>query len=436
MSSPLMQSSQSPTRTRKWALLGLFALVLAGCASDAPLDTLDPAGSKAEDIDSFFTLVFWIATVVFVFIQGAVIYVWWRFRVNKSEPRGDDDYAGYGDDEFPEQVHGIFNLEIAWTIIPAVILLVIGIFSVSLLLELDDVEASDAPYGDMEIVVVGQQWWWEYQYHLDGDTETPPDFVTANDIVIPVDEEVRIYTTSRDVIHSFWIPRLNGKKDSVPGRVHPWVIQSNEVGRFAGQCTEFCGLSHAYMRMYAVALSEADFGDWVDNQLMDRTPLVEGDENYEGEQLFLANCARCHVVNGVTERDRNGDGEQQADDWAMYGALEEYRDLTDGTLSQGMHLEEGNLTAGAAPNLTHFATRSSYAGSFFELYPDVDEVTRAGGYNDLPGGPHFRSVLESWLRNAPAAKPNAQPDQDRGMPNLNLEEADIDSLTDYLLSLD
>ena len=433
-------SVSSPTSRRsglRWLLLGLFVLVVAGCASDAPLDTLDPAGQKAEDIDNLFVPVFWVATVVFVIIQGGVLFMWWRFRVPNKENDNPDDHAGYGDEEFPEQVHGHFAAEIGWTIAPAILLLVIGIFSVALILDLDDVEASpNASYGEMEIVVVGHQWWWEYQYHLDGDTDTPPDVVTANEIVIPIEQDIRIHTTSRDVIHSFWIPRLNGKKDAVPGRVHPWVIQANEVGRFAGQCTEFCGLSHAYMRMYAVALSPGDFDAWVDNQQSERTPLQEGDPNYEGEQLFMANCARCHVVFGVTERDRDGDGETEADDLVMYGGLEEYRDLTDGTLSQGMHLEEGNLTAGAAPNMTHFATRSSYAGSYFELYPDADEITAAGGYLDLPGSPHFRSVLEAWLRNAPAEKPNAQPDQARGMPNLNLSEGDIDALTDYLLSLD
>jgi cytochrome c oxidase subunit 2 len=436
MSIPKASSPKSSRGKLVLLLAGLFVLVLTGCASNAPLDTLDPAGSKAEDIDNFFRPIFWLATVVFVLIQGTVIFLWWRFRVPKAAAGEDSFPGGYADEEFPEQVHGIFKLEIAWTVIPAIILLVIGIFSVSLLLELDDVEASDSVYTDMEIVVVGQQWWWEYQYHMDGDTTTPPDFVTANEIVIPIDEEVRIYTTSRDVIHSFWIPRLNGKKDSVPGRVHPWVLQSNEVGRFAGQCTEFCGLSHAYMRMYAVALSESDFGDWVVNQQADRTLLVEGDENFEGQEVFLNNCQRCHVVMGVTERDRDGDGEYELDNAAMYGELEQYRDLTDGTLSQGKHLEDGNLTSGAAPNLTHFATRSSYAGSYFELYADAEDLIAAGGYNDLPGSGHFRSVLEAWLRNAPGEKPNATAEQSRGMPNLNLEEQDIDLLADYLLSLD
>ncbi len=431
-------SPKTGSRALRWGALGLGLLVLAGCASNAPLDTLDPAGRKAEDIDTLFTGVFWAATVIFALVFGGFAYIAWRYRVPKPGP-DDEVFAGdYADEEFPEQTHGNFNLEIGWTILPTVIMLVIAVYSLSFLLELDDVDAAPpgASYPDMEIMVVGHQWWWEYQYHLDGNTDTPPDIVTANDMVIPVLQDVQIYTTSRDVIHSFWIPRLNGKKDAAPGRVHPWTIQSNEVGRFAGQCTEFCGLSHAYMRMYTIAMEDADFAAWVDNQMTDRTPLVEGDANYEGQQVFLQQCARCHVVFGVTDRDRDGDGENEADDLEMYGSLEDYRDLTDGTLGQGMHLEDGNLTAGAAPNLTHFATRSSYAGSFFELYPEAQEISEAGGYNDLPGSPHFRSVLEAWLRNAPAEKPNAQPEQARGMPNLNLTEGDIDALTDYLLSLD
>ncbi|MFV2040305.1 MAG: cytochrome c oxidase subunit II [Acidimicrobiales bacterium] len=425
---------------RRWPLLAVLAgtLLITGCGSDLPLNTLDPAGSKAEDIDNLISPIFILAGVVFVIIQGAVLVAWWRFRVPKPK-EGEHVYpGGYADEEFPEQVDGHFAAEITWTVVPFLLLAVITIFSVAAILKLDDVEAAPpgAKYPNMQVTVVGQQWWWEYQYHLDGNTDTPPDIVTANELVIPVGQDVRIFTTSRDVIHSFWIPRLNGKKDAVPGRVHPWVIQANEVGRFAGQCTEFCGLSHAYMRMFTVALSEDDFGTWVDNQTVGREPLDETDPNYDGEQLFIQNCARCHIVNGVTERDLNGDGELEADTLALYGTIEDYRDLTDDTGSQGKYTGDANLTAGAAPNLTHFATRSSFAGSFFELYPDAQEASEAGEYLNLSGGPYFRSTLEAWLRDPGAVKPNAQPEQNRGMPNLGLTELEIDSLTDYLLSLD
>lgn len=431
-----MHSSQR--QYLKWILfLTVFALFfVTGCASDAPLDTLDPAGRKADGINNLINPIFIIAGIVFVIIQGAVLYIAWKFKV--KAPTGDQDVidGGYTDEKFPEQVHGHFAAEIGWTVGPTILMAAIAIFSVGVLITLDDVDAAPegAPYPDVEVLVVGQQWWWEYQYYLDGmEGHSEPDFVTANDLVIPVKQDIRIYTTSRDVIHSFWVPRLNGKMDAVPGRTHPWVMQSDQIGRFAGQCTEFCGLSHAYMRNYTVAVSQEDFADWVANQLIERTPIVEGEDNYEGEQLFITNCARCHVINGVTERDR--DGTITADDMAMYGNIEEYRNHADGTLGQGKFTGEANLTAGAAPNLTHFATRSSYAGSFFELYPDAQEISDQGGYLGLAESDFSRGTLEAWLRNSPEAKPNAQPEQARGMPNLNLSEAQIDLLVDYLMVL-
>jgi cytochrome c oxidase subunit 2 len=421
------------------ALVGLVLVLLAtGCTSDAPLDTLDPAGRKADSIDDLFMFVLTIAGVIFVGVFGALAFIAWKYRVRK--PGADDEhFAGdYPDEEFPAQTHGNFNLEIGWTIAPTILMAVIAVVSLTTMVELDDVEAAPAgsAYPDMEILVVGQQWWWEYQYYLEGaDGADEPDFVTAGEMIIPVDRDVHLYITSRDVIHSFWIPRLNGKRDAAPGRVHTWVIQADDVGRYAGSCTEFCGLSHAYMRMYTMALPEDDFVAWVDNQMQTREPLQEGDPNYEGEQVFLANCQRCHVIAGVTERDRDGDGSPEPDTMAMYGDLDEYRDVSDGTFSQGMYTEAGNLTAGAAPNLTHFATRTSYAGSFFDLYLDSQERTEAGEYLALPGSDFDRGQLEAWLRNPPAEKPAFAADL-RGMPNMGLSESDIDLLVDYLMSLD
>ncbi len=432
-----MQSS--PRRYLKWIFLCVITALffLTGCASNAPLDSLDPAGRKSEGISDLINPIFIIAGIVFVFIQGAVLFIGWKYRVRAPKENEETFDGGYTDEEFPEQIHGHFAAEIGWTIGPTILMAAIALFSVGFLLNLDDVDPAPegAEYPEVEVLVVGQQWWWEYHYYLDGvEDASQPDFVTANDIVIPVGQDIKLYITSRDVIHSFWIPRLNGKKDAVPGRISPWVIQSNEVGRFAGQCTEFCGLSHAYMRMYAVALTQEDFSSWVDNQKNIREPLPENDPNYEGEQLFITNCSRCHVINGVTERDVGG--VVTADNMEMYGNIEEYRNHADGTLSQGKYAGEANLTAGAAPNLTHFATRSSYAGSFFELYPDAQEISDQGDYINLTTNNFARGTLESWLRNSPEVKPNAQPEQARGMPNLNLSENQIDLLVDYLISLD
>lgn len=426
----LMKRLTSARRTRWYASGFALLLLLAGCAKDAPLDTLAPEGSNAREIDDLITPIFFVAIIVFLIVAGMFVYIAMKFRATTP----DDPDQIFDDEEFPTQSHGNTMVELFMTAVPALILAVIGFFSVVLIFDLDDVDAApaNATHPDMVINVVGQQWWWEYQYHLDGNTDTPPDLITANDLVIPVEQEIRIYTSSRDVIHSFWIPKLNGKKDAVPGRIHPWVIQADNVGRYAGQCTEFCGLSHGYMKMYAVSLSMSDWAIWVDQQTTARTPLEEGDDLYEGEQLFINNCARCHVINGVTERDVDGDGEMTADSLAMYGSLDDYH----GTgASLGKYTGDENLTAGAAPNMTHFATRSSYAGSFFELYTNAQEIADNGDYLRIEGlGVVDRNQLADWLRNPAGEKPNAAGDM-RGMPNLGLSEAQIESLIDYILSL-
>ena len=131
------------------------------------------------------------------------------------------------------------------------------------------------PADAMEVTVIGQQWWWEYRYDVDHDGQD--DIITANDLVIPAGEPVNLTITSRDVIHSFWIPALNGKRDAVPGREHPLLIEADEPGVFRGQCTEFCGLSHGYMRMRVVALTQADYAAWQANQLRGRRSPTEGE---------------------------------------------------------------------------------------------------------------------------------------------------------------
>jgi len=303
------------------------------------------------------------------------------------------------------QNHGNIRLEILWTVIPGALLAVIAVFTLVTLFDLDEVDAAE---DDLVVTVIGQQWWWEFQYHLDGNTETPPDFVTANEMVIPVDTEIPLAVTSRDVIHSYWIPRLNGKKDAVPGRDHPWVIQANETGRFAGQCTEFCGLSHAYMRMWTEAVTAEEFDEWVAGQIAGKTRLVEGDVGFAGQQLFLQNCSSCHVVIGVTERDRDGDGVAEVDSWDLYDGADTY-------------VPADILTAGAAPNLTHLMTRQTYAGSYFDLY-DED-----GNFN--------RSGVEAWVRNAPAQKPNDWENQQGMTPFTGLSAEQVDDLVDYLSTL-
>ena len=131
-----------------------------------------------------------------------------------------------------------------------------------------------------------------------------PTIVTSGQLVIPEDTNVLMRGTSRDVIHSFWVPRINGKRDVVPGRIQTLRLEADQPGIYAGQCAEFCGLSHANMRMEIVALSADDFETWKANQRADYVAPEEGTQAAEGEAVFIQQCARCHQVNGLVDQRR------------------------------------------------------------------------------------------------------------------------------------
>ena len=382
--------SARPDRRWRPALLVPLALLLAACAEEAPLDTLEPEGPQAQLIDDLARPVFLIAAAVFVLVQGGILFLAWRYRARKDD-----------DGSLPPQLHGNFKLEIGWTILPALLLAGVGAASVLTLLDLEE----EAP-NSMHITVVGQQWWWEYQYDVDDDGEA--DIFTANDLVIPAGQPIALTIQSRDVIHSFWIPALNGKRDAVPGRESPLQMQADEPGVFRGQCTEFCGLSHAYMRMRVVALPEDEYEEWQANQL-EGAAVPPGEEAKEGMELFRTTCSQCHVARGP-------------------GGNEAFREENG--------IEGVELVAGAAPNLTHFASRGVFAGAIFDLWVDVDgsgeiEADEIGG----EGGVFNVADLEKWLRDPPAEKPMAA-DESRGMPDLDLTEEQIDALIAYLRTLE
>ena len=175
-----------------------------------------------------------------------------RFRRRKGDEDGVDE---------PVQLHGNNRLEWGWTILPAVVLAVMAVGNVTTIWELENTQLD----AETRVEVIGQQWWWEYRYDIDEDGTT--DIITANQLVIPVGETVGLDIYSNDVIHSFWIPSLNGKKDAVPGRMHGLSLTADEPGIYQGQCTEYCGLSHGYMRMEVKVLDAADYDVWLDNQL-------------------------------------------------------------------------------------------------------------------------------------------------------------------------
>jgi cytochrome c oxidase subunit II len=362
-------------RPARVALPLALVLLLSACAGEQTM--LDPQGYYARRPDELFRVTFWIAVVVFVLVQGLVIYAAVRFRAK------DDD------DELPVQVHGNTRLEVVWTVIPALILAAIAVPTVQQIFELD-AEPEDA----MVVEVIGHRWWWEFRY---------PDYgiTTANEMVIPVDRNIRLEMTSFDVasstgvIHSFWIPALAGKQDVIPGRITTLNMVAEAPGRYIGMCTEYCGLSHANMRQRAIAVPQSDFDSWVAEQQQGAAVPADGSQEATGRDLFANHCAACHNI-----REAAASG---PDAFA-------------------------NATG---PDLTHLMSRKEFAGAIFDLYLREDP-------ND-PNSPHTDTVdvdlLRAWVEDAPSLKA-MRPEQGYSMiPFTNLSDAELDAIVAYLLTL-
>lgn len=377
-------------RVRRWVTvsvaLGAVA-VLAGCRGpDNGQNSLKPEGPAARTIDNLFVPVFFIAVVIGIGVLAGTLFVAIRFR---SRP---------GRNENPKQIHGSTPLEIGWTILPALILLVVAVFTIRTIFDL-----AREPEGDvLEVTTVGKQWWWQFNY-------PDEDVVTANELVIPTDTKVRVKLTACDdslpgecnVIHSFWVPELAGTQDVIPGRETFTTIEADEPGTYLGQCKEYCGLSHANMRFRVIAMEPVDFNDWVEGQQAPAAvPLfqpVPGDEAAREPagpaQALVAEkyqCANCHSFEDSSA--------------STYG-----------------------------PNLAHLASRSTFASGYYEL---------------------TRERLVEWLLDAPSLipmesqdcrEPGAPAVEDGtcvGMPSFTkdgpgpvMSQVDAEQIADYLLSL-
>ncbi|MGH3664728.1 MAG: cytochrome c oxidase subunit II [Egibacteraceae bacterium] len=361
-----------------WATLAALALLVAACGTADPQDAMTPKGPVAESQDALWGMVFPIAVAVFILVQGLLLVALIRFRA-----RRDDD-----DRTLPKQVAGNTRLEVAWTIIPALILVAIAVPTVRTIFDL-----AQKPADPLEVRVVGKQYWWEFEYT----GEEGKGVVTANELVVPADRDVYLtmvatgqqtfaggappaegeepqFDWTGGVIHSFWVPSLAGKQDVVPGHERTMTINASEPGSYSGQCAEFCGLSHANMRFSVEAKTADEFSTWIDEQTQGPSPPSSG-LAAQGAQLFSGGlegnaqqCIACHGITGV----------------------------------EGAEARQG-------PDLTNFAERAKFAGYILD---NNDENLRA------------------WLADPQASKPGAQ------MPNLQLTDDEIDALVAYLRTLD
>ena len=366
-----------PFRSRQLALLGLLSLsiLLLACAPDAKQSTFGTSGPVAERQLLLFNVLLWVMVAVFILVEGVLIYAIIKFR---RRP---------GQDELPPQTHGHTALEITWTVIPTILILGLGIWSVITIFELDQ-----PPRGadTLEVTAVGHQWWWEFEYpDADGNGKY---ITTANELRVPVDKAIRVNLRSDDVIHSFWVPKLAGKVDVVPTRNNYMWFQADETGTFYGQCAEFCGTAHAQMKFLVQVLPQEDYLAWAES--FGQTPELSAQAT-AGQQVFngVGGCVVCHTANGSDNPD-----------------------VVAGRITGFMTTETG---IAPGPNLTDLATRERFGAGIADLN---------------------RENLRQWLRNPEDVKPGNYMASRANIyqtadGRANLSEAQISDLMEYLLSL-
>jgi cytochrome c oxidase subunit II len=327
-------------------LLSLLSTCLIGCSSRRfPASTFAPRSDLAHWVQVvYFEVIGW-DTLILLLVSGLIFLCLTRYSTRASE-----------DQPKPPPPHPeSLGLEVAWTAGPALILLFIAVPSLRIVFR----SQTDNPPSDALIVkVTAHQWWWQFDYPSMG-------IHTANEAHLPIGRPVRFLLYSDDVIHSFWVPGEGGKRDVVPGHVNELTFTPQATGNYIGECAEFCGLSHANMRFEIVVQNHVAFDDWRANQA-GGPRIPSAGLARQGEQVYMTSaCTTCHAISGYSS---------------------------------------GYI----GPNLTHFGSRTTFAGDTLTNTPEN---------------------VSAWITNPEALKPGAQ------MPPLGLRGSELNELVAYLESL-
>lgn len=348
-------------RTRRWIRQAVAPLALAslltGCRMEGLQSVMEPAGPIAAQQRDLFMWTYYLSWFVMLLVAGVLIYAIVRYRRTR-----------YPKDDIPDQVHGHTGLEIAWTVLPVLIVIAVAVPTVRTIFTTENrVEIGG---DDLVVNVTGYQWWWRFEYPEQG-------IVTANELHVPAGRRVVLNLDSADVLHSFWAPRIAGKRDMIPNQNNQLWFTVDESGTYYGQCAELCLGAHAYMRFRIIAETEEEFEGWVQSFEEVGTREVQADEQVQrGRELFATKgCTNCHTIDGYREGARVGDPD--------------------------------------FPNLTNFGLRTSLAAGVLD--------------ND-------QENLERWLRDPQQVKPgNYMPTLwDQNDPDADEE---IAAVAAYLLSL-
>ncbi len=362
-------------RVKRWATIVsvvlLSSILLAACGENSP-SILNPQGPVASKEAGLFWFILIVATIVFVAVEGVLIYSIVRFRERPNAPN-------------PRQIHGNNTIELIWTIAPSLFLFAVLIGTIYTMFNLGNISGQGRT---LEVKVVAHQWWWEFDY-------TNDNVVTADELVVPVGTVIHTTLESTNVIHSFWVPQITGKTDVVPGHANDKLFRADTVGTYRGICTEYCGLQHAHMSFDLIVMSQDGYASWLHNQ--QTNALTSTDPNAAaGEKIFTTSggCVGCHGIVGVNLKSFS--------DPAAKGLI--------------------------GPNLTHFGLRRSIAGLVLTWNPQSCVVV-----TDSAGKPAIQNPsacgLYQWLQDPQAVKPG------NDMNIRHLSDTEIAQLIAYLESL-
>jgi cytochrome c oxidase subunit 2 len=264
-------------------------LCVASPASDSPVPSIfDPHSTPADSIFRLSRFVLVICGLIFVVVFTLLCYAVVKFRSKSSD-----------DGREPAQVYGSTQIELAWTVIPILIVVVLFLATARVIHAIQDAQK---PAAAVEVTAIGHQFWWEFRYPALG-------VVTANELHIPVSDAAKPTPTflrllSADTDHSFWVPQLAGKTDLIPNRVNETWLDPHRTGLFLGQCAQYCGTQHAKMLLRVSVDSPADFDAWIQAQ---KRAGVQDDGAAAGRRVFETTaCVNCHAVSGTVAKGRFG----------------------------------------------------------------------------------------------------------------------------------
>jgi cytochrome c oxidase subunit II len=372
----------------------VLPLLLVGCDHEYPQSSINPHSDFAEIIHSLYVSIFWWTMLILAVVWVLLAWVLVKYR-RRSE------------DEQPRQIRGHLGLEIGWTVGPALIVVAIAIPTIQAVFATQRPISEDA----LLVEVTGNQFWWEFHYPEEGVT-------TANELWLPVDRPVSLRLESNDVIHSFWVPKLGGKRDVNPVPAvregqepkYTWLyFTPNETGVYWGQCAEFCGQSHSFMAKRVVVAEMDEFQDWVERWHASAGAAPPAPEEPQPEDLDL------EVAGQVPEEDAPVQATDQEDDPLVAMG----RDVFLNSTCIACHAVQGTSAQGViAPNLTLFGERLTLASGILE---------------------NNRENLVRWIKDPQGFKPaSAMPGTDYaggGWPATGLSDEEVEAVAAYLLSL-